>query len=116
MDHQKEASARVDSDPYYSDAAEPEVVVSEKEGTNADKHDPDGQKTGDDTKLPTYHHSRFLYGDPVDLGEHFVHGGLRFGQWRYSRLDLGIPDLHDLLWIRHSLVGRDGFDVSALLK
>lgn len=39
MDHQKEASSRVDSDLYYSDTAEPNALVSAKDGTTADRHD-----------------------------------------------------------------------------
>ena len=39
MGHHKEAETHVDSDPNYSDAGEPNVLVSEKDGTAADVHD-----------------------------------------------------------------------------
>lgn len=39
MDHQKEAASRVDSDPYYTDAGEPNASISTKGGTIADRND-----------------------------------------------------------------------------
>lgn len=39
MDHQKEAASHVDSDAYYTDAGEPNVLISAQDGTTADKHD-----------------------------------------------------------------------------
>ncbi|KAL1652677.1 hypothetical protein SLS61_004657 [Didymella pomorum] len=39
MGQQKEASSRVDNEPCYSDAAEPNVLISAKDGTTADRHD-----------------------------------------------------------------------------
>ena len=39
MDHHKTAESHVDSDPNFSDVGEPNVLVSEKDGTTADVHD-----------------------------------------------------------------------------
>lgn len=39
MDHEKEAASRIESEPYCFDAAEPNVLISAKDGTNADRHD-----------------------------------------------------------------------------
>ncbi|KAF9698492.1 hypothetical protein EKO04_003911 [Ascochyta lentis] len=39
MNHQKEAASHLDSEPYYSDAGEPNVLISAKDGTTADQHD-----------------------------------------------------------------------------
>jgi hypothetical protein len=39
MDHPKGAESHVDSDPNYYDASEPNILISEKDGTTADRHD-----------------------------------------------------------------------------